>query len=238
MQAWTVRTATIALGGLVLLAACSSKPAPKPWQVRSASALEVAEAAWLDGDTPVAQLEWQRARAQLARTGDPAELAPLALRQCALRIASLDWEECSEFVPLAAASGAAARAYAAYLAGQSLPPEQRALLPQAQQHVAALQAADAAALAAVAAVADPLSRLVAVATLARRSGQMPLPMMELAVRTAAEQGWRRPLLAWLLRQQSYAQQHQLEELLEHTRLRIAIVQDEGLLQGRQASQPQ
>ncbi|MDO4705057.1 MAG: hypothetical protein Q4A98_02390 [Comamonadaceae bacterium] len=210
----------------VSLAACSSAPPAKPWQVRSLAASELAEAAWLDGAERVAAHEWDKARQQIARTGQPQALAQLELRRCAVLAASLDWQPCAAFGPLAPASGEAARAYAAYLQGQHLGSAQRGLLPPAQQGPAALDAVDARAVATLQAVPEPLSRLLAIALLARRSGQMPPELMQLAIDTASEQGWRRPLLAWLLRQQSHAQTHGLADLLEQTRLRLAIVQGE------------
>ncbi|WP_238945854.1 hypothetical protein [Vandammella animalimorsus] len=217
------------LGLIGLLAACSSKPPPAQWQVRSLASAELAQAAYLDGDERVAQLEWQRARQQVARTGSPEALALLVLRQCAMQMASLDWQPCADFTPLAPGASAQARAYAAYLEGQALDEAQRNALPAPQQRIAAHLQIDDASLGALQAIEDPLSRLLAAALLQRRSAQASPELMALAIDTASAQGWRRPLLAWLLRQAQYARAQGLDELLAQTELRIAIVQRQGAL---------
>ena len=48
----------------------------------------------------------------------------------------------------------------------------------------------------LAAIADPLSRLIAAGVLLRRSAATPA-VVDTAVDTASQRGWRRPLLAWL-----------------------------------------
>jgi hypothetical protein len=57
-------------------------------------------------------------------------------------------------------------------------------------------ASDVAAGAAVVAIKDPLSRLVAAGAVFRANRATPQAIAA-AVDTASEQGWRRPLLAWL-----------------------------------------
>lgn len=220
--AWAV-IACLAL----LLAACSSRPAPKQWEVRSLAAMEQSEAAYMDGNDRVATLELQRARQQVARTGLPGELARLELRRCALQVASLDWQPCQAFEPLATATDTAARTYHAYLHGASLDAPKRALLPHTQQAVAAHDAVEPASIAAVTAIEEPLSRLLAASLLMRRAAQDSPALLALAVDTAAAQGWRRPLLAWLLRQAQWAEAHGDQALLAHTQLRIQIVERGG-----------
>ena len=46
------------------------------------------------------------------------------------------------------------------------------------------------------AIEEPLSRLLAAAVLLR-AGQASPPVLDKAIQTASDQGWRRPLLAWL-----------------------------------------
>jgi hypothetical protein len=106
-----------------------------------------------------------------------------------------------------------------------LPRESIALLPAAQQPVAAALAAGAApaATAAVQAIDDPLSRLIAVAVLLR-AGQASPATIELASDTASAQGWRRPLLAWLKVQALRAQQGGDAAALQALQRRIALVE--------------
>ena len=58
---------------------------------------------------------------------------------------------------------------------------------------------------AVAEIKDPLSRLVAAGVLLRGGAAGPA-LLQQGADTASEQGWRRPLMAWLLLQLKAAQQ--------------------------------
>lgn len=181
----------ILFAGVFALAGCAGGPPAPDWQANAHAALAAHSAAWLAGRERVAAQELRAARSEVARTGDAAQMARVELAACALRLASLEAGDCPAFAPLAADAGAAANAYAAYLAGrwQGLDAQ---LLPPAQRGVPG--AADAPAL--LRGIDDPLSRLVAAAALLR-AGRLPPAGIELAIDTASAQGWRRPLLAWL-----------------------------------------
>ncbi len=174
------------------LLACSSAPKPPDWQLDAKSAADRFQDAQLKGDTRAAQGEFALARRETAATGRPELVARVELLRCALQTASLNFDPCTGFDALSADAAPPELAYAAYLAGQPLSAEQRALLPAAQQAVPEGEGAAAA----LAAMADPLSQLVAAGVLLRRKQATPA-VVQLAVDTASHQGWRRPLLAWL-----------------------------------------
>ena len=174
------------------LAACTSPPPVPDWQLNAKSSIERATEAGLRGDSRIEMAEFARARAEVARTGQPAVMARLELLRCATRVMSLDLAPCSGFEALAADAAPPERAYARYLAGEATPAD-AALLPPAHRSVASLPTAPDAALAAI---ADPQSRLIAAGVLLRR-GQATPGVIESAVDAASGQGWRRPLLAWL-----------------------------------------
>ncbi|THU02051.1 hypothetical protein E9531_08645 [Lampropedia puyangensis] len=220
-------TAGLLLIASAWLAGCSNTPPTPVWQIQSSSALMAAQSAYLDGDQRIATLELNKARTQISRTADPLQLARLELHQCALQVASLDWQTCDAFTPLAASATAAERNYAAYLQGLSLTAEAQQQLPPAQQAIAGLNRIDAQSLQTLQSIKDPLSRLVATATLSRRAQNSTPELMTLAIDTASQAGWRRPLLAWLLLQQQWAQAQHMPALAESTRLRIQILQSQG-----------
>jgi hypothetical protein len=195
------------LATLALLAGCAGTPQPD-WQLESKSALDRATAAWLTGNTRVSQVDAARARAELARTGRPELLARAELLLCAARVAALEFDDCPAYAALAPDAGAAERAYADYLAGRTVPPQDLALLPEAQRQ------ADPAA------IADPLARLVALGVRLRRGAAADAA---LAVDTASAQGWRRPLLAWLQIQLRQAESAGDAAQAERTRRRIALI---------------
>lgn len=184
------------------LAACSSGPPVPDWKMNAQSSIERFEAAYLAGRTLVEQTEFQRARGQVAGTGKVDLVARIELLRCATRVASLVFEPCAGFEALRDDAGAADRAYAAYLAGTAV--VDTSLLPETQRAVAAATS-DTQAASAAAAIKEPLGKLVAAGMLLRANRATP-ELLDMAVTTASDQGWRRPLLAWLGVQRLRAEQ--------------------------------
>ncbi|MBS0293526.1 MAG: hypothetical protein JSS01_13535 [Proteobacteria bacterium] len=203
------------------LAACGSQPPLPDWQMNAHGAAERATAAYLAGNDRVAQQEWTRARAEVASTGRPELLARVELMRCAAQAASLDGGACPAFEPLRQDATPQERAYADYLSG-GLMPAQLALLPLAQRSAAANVNA-------IGNITDPLSRLVAAGT-AVQSGRATAQLLVLASDTAAAQGWRRPLLAWLLLRVRQARADGDEQLAAQLQRRLTIVQSAGVPQ--------
>lgn len=204
-------------------AGCSSQPPVPDWKRNASAAADKAVAASLSGDGRIAQLEWDRARQQTARTGQITLLARLELLHCAAQVASLNLAPCAGFDALRADAAPAERAYADYLAGrataQTVP-----LLPPAQQSTALVPAEQAAQ--ALAAITDPLSRLVAAGVLLH-TGRAHPDVIALATDTASAQGWRRPLMAWLLLQAQRADAAGDTEEAARLRRRIHLVERSG-----------
>lgn len=213
--------------GLALLGGCANQPPVPDWQMTADSTAQRGIAAFLQGNQRVEKLEFERARAATARTGDPVLLARLELLRCAAEVASLKLGPCAAFEALRPDAGAPEQAYADYLAGHVTASDARqiALLPPAQHSVASA-ANPAAALAALQAIADPLSRLVAAGVLLQ-TGRAGPAVMALAADTASAQGWRRPLLAWLLLQTKSAQAAGDAPEVARLQRRIAIVESGG-----------
>ena len=187
----------------LLLAGCGNNPPVPDWQMNAKNGIDRATAAYMEGNTRVEAAEYKRARDALSSTGKVDLIIRAELTQCAARVAALVFEDCAGFDKLAQDASPADRAYAAYLAGRATASD-AALLPAQHQPVAAA-ANDAAAASAVQAVTDPLSKLVASGVLLR-AGKASPPVLAGAVDTASDQGWRRPLLAWLGVQSMRAEQ--------------------------------
>ncbi len=202
------------------LAACSSGPLPPDWQLQARPAIDSSIMMDLNGDTAAAKREFERGRALLARTGQPALLARAELMRCAARVASLDFAACDGFERWRADAPAAEQAYADHLAGKPLEPARIALLPQAQRAVAAAIAAKTPL--AVQSIEDPQSRLIAAALLLRARLADPATLT-LAAGTASAQGWRRPLLAWLEALAYRAEQAGAADEAQRLRRRIELV---------------
>jgi hypothetical protein len=201
----------------VLLASCGTQQPPAPaWRAGAANSLERYSVAYLKGDAKTEAVEFERARTELASTGQPGMVARAELTRCAVQVASLVFEPCQGFERLRRDSPAAERAYADYIAGRVTPadvplvPEQHRAIAGGREDVGTLQA-----------MKDPLSRLVAAGVLLR-SGRASPQVVQVAAETASQQGWRRPLLAWLGVQAQRAERAGQKDEAERIRRRMAI----------------
>jgi hypothetical protein len=205
----------VALLAAGVLAACGSKPPAPDWQVNAHGALERYEKAYLTGGDRAAASEFGKARSELASTGQAGLVARAELTRCAVQVASLVFDECSGFEALRADAPAAEQAYADFLAGRASP-QQAALLPAPHRALAS----------SLAGIEDPLSRLIAAGVLLR-TGRATPQTLAAAIDTASQQGWRRPLVAWLGAQAMRAEQAGATEEAQRIRRRIALVQGGG-----------
>jgi hypothetical protein len=182
--------AALILVGL-LLSACGSKPRQPDWLVNADGAQDRFERAYLQGDDRVAATEFARLRSQVASTAQPGLVARAELTRCAVQVASLDLSPCTGFEPLREDAPDADRAYADFLAGR-VAPEQAKSLPEPYRGIAGGQGGAAA----LKGIKDPLTRLIAAGVLLRTEKADP-EVLQVAVDTASEQGWRRSVMAWL-----------------------------------------
>jgi hypothetical protein len=206
----------------VLIGSCASGPPIPDWKSNAKTSMDHAVAAYLAGDTRLADSDFERARSEIARTGRIDLLGRAELVRCAARVASLVFEPCEGFEKLRADSATAERAYADYLAAR-VQTQDIALLPPQHQAVANATISPENADAAVRAIEDPLSRLVAIGVLFQ-AGRAHPTVIALAVDTASAQGWRRPLLAWLNVQLALAEKAGDAGESARLRRRIGVVQ--------------
>lgn len=213
MKSIALRTAffLVTLG----LTGCSNRPPTPDWQMNTKAHLEHAVDAYLSGNERVATSEFERARAEVARTGRPDLLARVELVRCASHVASLDLTPCTGFEGLRRDAAPAEQAYADYLAGRAQPKD-AALLPGVHRAVVggAVVLPEG---------GDALSRLVASAVVLQAGTASPALVAQ-AVEAASAQGWRRPLLAWLKVQLKLAEQGGAASEADRIRRRLAVVQ--------------
>jgi len=185
----------VLLLGVAVLSACASKPPPPDWQANAFAAINSYSSAYLEGNTRVADLEFARATTEVSRTGRTDLMARLALVRCATQVASLVFEPCTAYLALATDAQPPEQAYAAFIGGQWTRLDTK-LLPVAYQGLVASHASASSAVSQLNQIEDHLSRLVAAGVLLQRE-QISDIDIGLAAETASNQGWRRPLLAWL-----------------------------------------
>jgi len=219
----TTFSVTAAAAMALILTACGSGPRVPDWQMNAKQSLDRAQAAYLTGKDQVEKTEFARARDQITGTGKLELIIRIELARCAAHVAALSFGDCPGFEALRGDASAADIAYANYLAGRAQPSD-AALLPEPQRAVLAA-GGDEAAARAVTAIADPLSRLVAAGAVFRANRATP-EVLKTAVDTASEQGWRRPLVAWLNVQALRAEKAGDAEEAARLRRRIALVEGE------------
>lgn len=191
----------------LLLGACANTPPTPNWQGSAFAALNSFSSAYLEGNSRVADFEFQRAQGEVARTGRPDLMARLALVRCAVQVASLVLDTCDAYNALAADALPTENNYAAFLNGQwaRVQPE---LLPEPYRdwakQVRTGTLTNPAPASTLALIKEPQPRLIAAAILYKSELIMPVDI-GLAIETASNQGWRRPLLAWLGVQRQRAQ---------------------------------
>jgi hypothetical protein len=187
-----MKTTLPALIAAVLLSACANSPPAPEWQGNSFSALNAYSSAYLSGNTRVADFEFNRAKLAISSTGRADLMARAELLRCATQVASLVLTPCAAYNALASLAKPEEQAYATFISAhwsglnaEQLPVQYRGLLaskPPVSNNLSQIQ--------------DPLSRLIAAGVLLQKELLTPVDIA-LAVETASNQGWRRPLLAWL-----------------------------------------
>jgi hypothetical protein len=180
------------LAALALLAGCGG-PQPADWQLNAAQSLGVFQRYYLAGDGR-ADAEFAFARRELAATGREDLVARAELARCAVRTASLEFDDCPGFLALKAGARAEELAYAEFLAGKG-----------------SFRGSD-----------EAVSRLVALGVQLRKGEIAPGGISE-AVDIASAQGWRRPLLAWLGVQEKRARDAGDADAAAKIRRRIDLV---------------
>jgi len=179
---------------LLLASGCGGGQQPLDWQSNAAQALQSFQRHYFAGDTATAEAEFKAARSELASTGRADLVARAELVRCAVRAASLEFDDCPGFEALRYGARAEELAYADYLAGKG-----------------SYRSGN-----------EPLSRLVNAAVQFRRGGIDPAGIGA-AVEVASEQGWRRPLLAWLGVQEKRASDAGDSETAARIRRRIELI---------------
>ncbi|TSE27602.1 hypothetical protein [Tepidimonas aquatica] len=212
MRAWRRLHAVGAALAAALLVGCTSQPPVPQWRLDLRQAVEQGTLAYLQGHDRSAALHVQRAQQAAAQGAQAPALARQALAHCAAQLAALQGQGCAAAAPYLADATVAEQSYAAWLAGWPARPwdgpgrpDAAALPPAARALAQAWPAPPAADLAHwLMGLDDPLTRLVAGGWLWHAAG-LDAAAVAVLVDTASEQGWRRPLAAWLAVQQRMAQ---------------------------------
>ena len=203
------------------LAGCAGNRMIPDWQINAHGALKSSIMAYLVGNSKLATMEFSRARREISSTGRADLMARAELMRCAAQVASLEFNNCEPFQMMLQDAAAEERAYADYLEGnwvgldtELLPAQHRAVLTVTGGTLNAIE--------------DPLSRLVAAGVLLRK-GILAPEDITIVIQTASDQGWRRPLLAWLGVAIRRAEQSNDKEEVLLIQRRINLISSAGMV---------
>jgi hypothetical protein len=207
------------LAAAFLLASCASQPVAD-WQADATASLDAYRRHYLDGNTRLAQRDYAQARAAFASTGSLERAARAEMIRCAVAVAALDFDACAGVDAVLGEASSEDRSYGLFLLGRWDGLDTRAL--SANYRAVAGGRGEAEQNEAAARIDDSLSRLIAAGVLLKLERSSPATV-NMAVNTASSEGYRRPLLAWLMVQAKLAEAAGDKVLLETARKRIEFV---------------
>jgi hypothetical protein len=211
---------------VLVLSACGSKGPPVPdWKTDSANFIERYEKAYLNGQNTLADQYFSQALNASSGTGKIARTARLWLIQCALHKAGRTPDTCDQYQTLANIDTTPEdRAYFRFLGGNWDGLDIGRLPSQYVPVVKASSSHDPTKIdAALRDMTNPLSRLIAIGILLDRR-EIDDRILDLAARTASDQGWRRPLLVYLRLQATRAQQRGDQQAIKRFDMQIKLVE--------------
>ncbi|MBU1744625.1 MAG: hypothetical protein KJ649_07000 [Proteobacteria bacterium] len=188
---------------VLLLAGCGAKPAPV-WIAAGHKQLETFKQDFLTGrEPPITEIHFRKAVEEIKKGGDADLLGKAWLTRMALQVAVREELEEGEYLKTEAVEAVPAnRNFYRFLKGDAATVDVSLLPEPYRPFWMAFRSGDAAkAAVTIAAIEDPLPRLIA-AGLAVSHRLENDAILQIAVDTASQNGWKRALFAWLERLQS------------------------------------
>ena len=206
-----------------MLAACGGGPKAPDWKKDSINLIEKYKKAELKGEGQRAERYFEQAVQAAGSAGKIGETAQLHLIRCATRQASLDYEPCTGYLDHAKFGVSPEDdAYYRFLTNQQDKLDASKLPSQYRDFAKSSDPAKM--LASVQSISEPLSRLIAASLVVARK-QADDGILNLAVETASEQGWRKPLLVYLKLLENRATVRNDKSEAEKLRARIKLVEE-------------
>jgi hypothetical protein len=209
---------------LFLMSCGGSQPIPD-WTYVSFNQMEDFKKAYLEGKAEIADLHFQRALAEIKKSGDLDLLAKAYLNRYAVQAALLESFRDDDFLKIQAAEPNPVNAgFYSFLKGNFSQADRELLPPQYSRTAADILADRRDRITAdVKEIEDPLSRLVMTGLLVRY-GYENAELLNGAVETASRQGWKKALLVYLNRLQAFYEQRQDGEKADKIKQRILLIQ--------------
>jgi hypothetical protein len=208
---------------IVLFAGCSSKPIPD-WTNAAFNRLGDYKKYYLSGKTDIAELNFKKAVEEIKKSGDLEILGRAYLTKYALQTAVLDKIDEDEYLKIDAVSPSSSNTnFYNFLKGNLDHVEGKELPGQYQAFFGACRSGkftDASG--EISKIEDPLSRLIAAGLLVRND-KCDEECLKIAIDTASKNGWKRALLVYLERLQSFYENGKDLEKATYIRKKIELI---------------
>jgi hypothetical protein len=214
----------LAITLLILISACSSQPIPQ-WKDTSSRELENYKVNFLADKEDATEPHFVKAKKAISGNNDLTLLAKVYLTKYALHTAALENFDDSDFIRIDKLQpNAGNRTYHDFLKGNftaviagRLPSNYSGLLPLITNKDLPAAAHE------IAAIKNPISRLIACGVWVKYLSADE-SILQLAIDTAAGNGWKRPLWAYLKKLQIYYWDHKEEVKADKIKERIELLQ--------------
>jgi len=213
----------VLIGCLLLLCGCASKSVPE-WKTASFNHLEQYKKYFLSGREQLAAIHFQKAIDEIKNTGNLSLLATVYLTRSALEAAVLEAPQSKEYLEIVQAGPADdQKDYYLLLEGKFAQIQTNKLPTTYQDLAAALEGGNEERISrAVLEIPDDLSRLIAIGLVVRYRMENE-EILTSAVDLAAVNGWRKPLLIYLDRLESFYQERNETVKAEKIRLKVELL---------------
>lgn len=211
---------------LLLLCGCGAHAVPE-WKAASFNHLEQYRASFLSGKDRQAAFHFQKAVEEIKSSGDLSLLMTAYLTRSALQIAVLEVPDQRDYLAAAKAAPAdSQKDYYLLLEGKFVELQRGNLPPAYRDLAAALEREQEERITAeVSAIEEDLSRLIATGLVVRFRGENEA-LLTGAVEVSSVHGWRKPLLRYLGRLESFYRNNQASDKADKIRLKLELLQTE------------
>ncbi|MDD5711167.1 MAG: hypothetical protein PHY31_00230 [Smithellaceae bacterium] len=207
---------------LIFVFGCSSQPIPD-WTYASSGQLESFKENFMEGKDQIAQLHFNKALAEIKKSGNLEVIGRAYLTRCAFQIATLEDMDDADFLKVDAIEPDRANGNFWRLLKGAPSEVDAAALPEQYGEVAKILKGEKGDLAKnIASIDDSVSRLVACGIVVKMHREDE-EVLKTAVATASRQGWRKPLLAYMERLQKFYADHAQMEKAENMRQRLELI---------------
>jgi hypothetical protein len=215
----------LCLFALLVLLACGSKPIPD-WTNEAFNQLEHYKKNALLGKGPVAEFHFNKAIEEIKKSGDLDILARVYLTKCAIQTAVLEKMDDREYLRIDVAQPVPQnRSFHKFLSGDTAHVEEKLLPVQYQGFFMTYRSGRFADMSGeISKMEDPLSKLIAAGFLVKQD-KCDEGCLKIAVDTASKNGWKKALLVYLVKIQSFYENKKELEKAANTQKRIELIRN-------------